>query len=53
MTIFRAESEGFEPSIPFGIRAFQARALDQLCELSLKRNKYIKYLSFSQFHGID
>ena len=23
-----AEREGFEPSIPFGIRAFQARAID-------------------------
>ena len=29
-----AEREGFEPSIPSGIRAFQARALGQLCDLS-------------------
>ena len=29
-----AEGEGFEPSIPCGIRAFQARALDQLCDPS-------------------
>ncbi len=29
-----AERTGFEPVIPCGIRAFQARALDQLCDLS-------------------
>ena len=29
-----AEGEGFEPSIPCGIRAFQARALGQLCDPS-------------------
>ena len=29
-----AERVGFEPTIPFGIRALQARALDQLCDLS-------------------
>ena len=32
--ITTAEREGFEPSIPFGIHAFQACALDQLCDLS-------------------
>ena len=29
-----AEREGFEPSIPFGIRVFETRALGQLCDLS-------------------
>ena len=31
---FRAEGVGFEPTMPCGIRAFQARALDQLCDPS-------------------
>ena len=30
-----AEREGFEPSEPFGSPAFQASALDQLCDLSV------------------
>ena len=29
MAVFQAERKGFEPLIPFGIRAFQARALGQ------------------------
>ena len=29
-----ADRVGFEPTIPFDIRALQARALDQLCDLS-------------------
>ena len=29
MILFRAEREGFEPSVPFGTHAFQACALDR------------------------
>ena len=41
-----AEREGFEPSIPCGIRALQARALDQTT-LSL-RNDSVLYTIFSK-----
>ena len=44
---FLAEREGFEPSIPFGIRALQARALDQ-ATLSL-RNDSVLYTNISFF----
>ena len=30
-----AERAGFEPAIPYGILAFQASALGQLCDLSV------------------
>lgn len=30
----QAERVGFEPTIPFGIRVFETRALGQLCDLS-------------------
>src|SRR5439155_984987 len=33
-----AERVGFEPTEPFDSRAFQARALDQLCDLSVSGN---------------
>jgi hypothetical protein len=32
----QAEREGFEPSIPRGIRVFETRALGQLCDLSTR-----------------
>ncbi len=45
----QAERVGFDPTIPFGIRVFETRALGQLCDLSepgpvyhgpLRRAKY-------------
>ena len=39
-----SEREGFEPSMPCGIHAFQACALDQLCDLSIWVRTFFVYM---------